>query len=258
MNPPLELIPCAGFANRLRAMVSGMCAAEDLSSSLLVLWKQEPNILIAPFSFLFDTETLPAFLQIEEAVGQPHSGWLTAREVITQEDWDSWLDHVGSARPIKIKSHGHFYRNAPERWLNHLRSLQMNIAIQAERDIIFGDVYDRQVVGVHIRRGDNKRAIKESPTELFIDAMAAYPKSTLFYLATDSMEERRTILANFLERVIVGSQDIAGRNDPFGCREAVLDFLCLSKCSEILGSYYSSFGEMAAAYGGVPLRVLRI
>jgi len=114
------------------------------------------------------------------------------------------------------------------------------------------------IVGVHIRRGDNNASIKESPSELFWEAMTAYPEATMFYVATDSMEEREEAVRRFPGRILTGSATILSRNDPFGCREAMLDFYCLSRCSEILGSYYSSFSEMAAAYGGVPLRVMKI
>jgi hypothetical protein len=125
---------------------------------------------------------------------------------------------------------------------------------------MFEDVFSKvqqKIVGVHIRRGDNRTSIQESPSELFWEAMAAYDPSVIFYLATDSMREREEAERRFPGRILTGSGTILSRNDPFGCREGMLDFYCLSRCSEILGSYYSSFSEMAAAYGGAPLRVIK-
>jgi hypothetical protein len=38
--------------------------------------------------------------------------------------------------------------------------------------------------------------------------------------------------------------------------DAVTDFIALSRCKKILGSYASSFSELAALYGDVPLEVI--
>lgn len=257
-TPPLEFIPCAGFANRLRALVSAMCAAEDIGAPLHALWTHEPSIHIAQFRMLFDTESLPSWMKVEEAILAPHTGWKDIREILTQDEWKFWLDRMGPKRPIRIKSHAHFYKSDQDRWLAHLRSLKPNPVIETKKNIIFHSFPEStKIVGVHIRRGDNKKSIDESPSELFWEAMKSYDKSVMFYLATDSMEERNEATRRFPNRIIVGSTTILGRNDPYGCREAMMDFVCLSSCSEILGSYYSSFNEMAAMYGGVPLQIIK-
>ena len=267
MNPPLEIQVCAGFANRLRALVSAMCVAEDIiplnddgsrPPSLVVSWPSEFNIHTAPFEFLFSKQSLPSWIRIEDGRLQPHSGWDTVKSVLSQEDWDFLWLRAGQSRPIRIRSHGQFHRSDPERWLAHLRSLKPTDFIQSVADDVFSCVPEGStVVGAHIRRGDNKKSIEESPSELFWEVMEAYDQSVLFYLATDSEEERLQALERFPNRILKGSDTILSRNDPFGCREGMLDFYCLSRCSEILGSYYSSFSEMAAMYGGVELRIMK-
>jgi hypothetical protein len=264
MNPPLELRVCAGFANRLRALVSGMCVAEDIiplnddgsrPPSLIVSWTPDAGIHTAPFEFLFDVTSLPPWVYIEDGRVQSHSAWATAKSVQSDEEWEFVYQRAGQKRPIRINSHGQFYRADQERFLRHLRSLRPAEFIQSMFEKMFANM--EAPVGVHIRRGDNMVSIKESPSDLFWEAMAAYPPSTMFYFATDSMEEREEATRRFPGRIITGSPTILSRNDAFGCREGMLDFYCLSRCSEILGSYYSSFSEMAAAYGGAPLRVIR-
>ena len=254
---PLEFMPCAGFANRLRSLVSAMCAAEDIQSPLHVLWKIEPHIHVSQFRTLFDVESLPSWLKVEEGVTPAHSGWNTAKEIFTQEDWNFWLDRVGSKRPIRIKSHQQFYKSDQKRWLAHLRSLKPNVVIETKKNILFHSLGDSiKIVGVHIRRGDNKKSAEESPSELFWEMMRSYDESVLFYLATDSVEERATAMKLFPRRILVAST-ILGRNDQSGATNAMIDFVCLSSCSEILGSYYSSFSEMAAMYGSIELRVIK-
>jgi hypothetical protein len=268
MNPPLEIRVCAGFANRLRALVSAMCAAEDIVPlnpdgsrpvSLIVSWVPEMNIHTAPFDFLFDSSSLPRWVRIEDGRVPAHSGWNSTTLVLSQDDWNSLLERVRGKRPLRIKSYAHFYKASPERWLKHLRMLKPSEMIQVMIDDVISSVLPgtSAIVGVHIRRGDNKKSIEESPSELFWSAMAKYEPSVCFYLATDSNEERFEACRRFPNRILMGSETILSRNDPFGCREAVVDFFCLSRCSEILGSYYSSFSEMSALYGDVPLTVMK-
>lgn len=268
MNPPLEIQVCAGFANRLRALVSAMCAAEDVVPlnpdgsrpvSLIVSWISEMNIHTAPFEFLFDSGSLPRWVRIEDGRVLAHSGWNRATLVLSQDDWTSLLERMGQKRPLRIKSYAHFYKASPERWLGYLRMLKPSEMIQSMVDDVVSSVLPgtTSIVGVHIRRGDNKKSTEESPSELFWSAMAKYEPSVCFYLATDSNEERLEACRRFPDRILVGSETILSRNDPFGCREGVVDFFCLSRCSEILGSYYSSFSEMAALYGDVPLTIMK-
>jgi hypothetical protein len=245
-----------------------MCVAEDIiplnddgsrPPSLIVSWTPETDIHTAPFDFLFDTASLPPWVAIEDGRLPAHTGWDNAISVLSEDEWNFVYIRAGQNRPIRIKSHGQFHRSDPERWLGHLRALKPTDMIHCQSEIVFSKVVPgtTAIVGVHIRRGDNKKSIRESPSELFWDAMETYPSTTMFYLATDSVEERNEMIMRFPGRILCGSDTILSRNDPFGCREALLDFYCLSQSSEILGSYYSSFSEMAAAYGGVPLRVLR-
>ena len=253
----LEFIPCAGFANRLRALVSAMCAAEDIKAHLHVLWTIEPYIHVSQFRTLFNTESLPSWVKVEEAIVAPHTGWKDIREILTHDEWDFWLNRMGSKRPIRIKSHAHFYRSDQDRWLRHLRSLKPNAVIETKKNIILHSIPDsKTIVGVHIRRGDHKKSIEESPSELFWEIMRSYDESVMFYLATDSIEERNEATRQFPNRIMVGSA-ILERNDQHGAMNAMIDFVCLSSCSEIIGSYYSSFSEMAAMYGGVPLRIVK-
>jgi hypothetical protein len=245
-----------------------MCTAEDIiplnadgsrPPSLVVSWPSEFNVHTAPFEFLFSKGSLPAWVRIEDGRLQPHSGWNTAKSILTEEDWNFLWLRAGQSRPIRIKSHGQFHRKDQDRWLQHLRAFKPTEFIQSVADDVFSTVPDGTtgIVGVHIRRGDNKKSIEESPSELFWEAMSAYDSSVLFYVATDSEEERLEAIERFPNRIMKGSDTVLSRNDPFGCREGMLDFYCLSRCSEILGSYYSSFSEMAAMYGGVPLRVIK-
>lgn len=109
-------------------------------------------------------------------------------------------------------------------------------------------------IGVHIRRTDNENSKLYSPTELFIEKMQSevnLNKDTQFYLATDDIEEENLICETFPDRVLVYKKRTLDRNNPCGIIDAMVDLLNLSHCHHILGSYYSSFSEVAAEIGNI-------
>lgn len=111
-------------------------------------------------------------------------------------------------------------------------------------------------VGVHIRRTDHKKSIRNSPSESFVRFMKKCNPGSIFILATDSIDERAIMEEKFPGRVFCLSA-IYDRNNTFGVQTALLDFLALASCEKIIGSFDSSFSEMAAMYGEKPLEIAR-
>lgn len=237
----IQLQVCAGLANRLRATVSGICAAEELCCPITISWPTEMSFG-ATFTDLFDLSAsdLPSWITFNAV---PVVG---AAMCLTPADWLQ----VSTQNEIRIKSYGEFRPRTP-RWTMWLRALR-------PRKEFLPCLEDFLLVGVHIRRTDNRKAIEESPTEAFIKAMEASPTSARFFLATDSPDERATLLKKYEGRVIAASTGCYQRELLQGIQEAFREFVRLAACSEILGSAGSSFSEMAAAYGGCPLRVVTL
>jgi len=249
MPSPIYLQVCAGLANRLRAAISGICGAEDLGRSIVISWPTEPTCA-AKWSDLFDTKTsdLPSWISIRDFVIDPMS-----RMCLTPEDWET--ESMNDS--IVIKSYGHFYQKDRVRWITWLRRLKPHPEMRVALSTLFGNHGHTTVpVGVHIRRTDHITSIKKSPTEAFIQEMKKYSEDTRFFVATDDEKEWDTLLQIFpKERLIRASYDFR-RNTRIGIQNALLDFLGLSSCREILGSAGSSFSDCAAAYGGIPLLIM--
>lgn len=249
----LQLRPCAGFGNRLRALVSGMCAAQDAERYLQVRWCQEVGICRGDLLTFFTPTSFPKFVMIENVV--PGTASIDEIPCNSPADWDHAFQQCNSTiSPVSIASHAHFHQTDPERWTNHLRTLQPNPRLKAQILNLFQN--STTVVGVHVRRTDNHMSIKNSPTAAFIDAMDAYPQTTMFFVASDDDRERIAMQARFPGRILTAARFLE-RTTTNGGVDAFLDFLGLSMCSEILGSHYSSFNEMAAAYGGIQLKVIK-
>ena len=248
----IHLTPSAGFGNRLRALISGICAAEDCNRILHVLWRQEVGVYRGELTTLFTEQSLPPFVRVESIT----PGSEEDPDLITcnsPDDWSAVLQTINSSiLPVAIKSYGQFYQSDPVRWTRHLQSLRPNPIFKAFIDNLFSN---RSVVGVHIRRTDHTISIQNSPTPAFVAAMRAYPSTTLFFVASDDDSERKTMQAIFPGRILVAAS-IIDRFTFNGGVNSFLDFLGLSMTSEILGSASSSFSEMAAAYGGIPLKIV--
>jgi hypothetical protein len=225
---------CAGLANRLRATVSGIRAAEELGCSITISWPKEA-VFGATWTDLFETDLAPWIRFIDE----PIKG---ARMCLTAEDFAK----LPTEGDILIKSYGCF-QPMDTKWLAWLRRLKPLTQYRTD----FGA---NPPVGIHIRRTDNVTSCLSSPTPVFFAAMNAFPPTTQFFLATDDPVERKALMNSYPGRISVLPTTCYHRDLKEGIEQGFREFLGLAACSEILGSVGSSFSEMAAAYGGVPLR----
>lgn len=252
---PLELLPVAGLANRLRAMASAICGARDTGRPLVVNWQQQYSICRGRAAQLFNVPALP-FKFMDTGFGGPPP--YPHRECLSPYDWERFKER-DPYRPIYIKSYGHFHQSDPVRWVAALRSIQPHPAIERDVGIRFAEleaIADGPLVGVHIRRTDHRKSIQLSPTIAFFERMHGYPRSTQFFLATDDALERDLLVQAFPGRVHFGATNL-NRDSEEGGAQAFADLLSLAQCREILGSAGSSFSEIAAAYGGCPLHVVQ-
>ena len=226
---------CAGFANRLRATVSGICGAEDLNLPLVISWPVE-WACAATFTDLFEPV--------------PHVEFCSslnnrARMCLSPADWEQ----ERGRGEIVIKSYGQFHQSDPARWRRVLQSLRPRLE--------FLERVRSCDVGIHIRRTDNRTSCEKSPTAVFIAEMRKYPNDTTFFVATDDVREWDALVSAFSEERLIRVTTDYSRNTLEGIHAAFVDFLCLASCGEILGSAGSSFSEMAAAYGTKALRIIK-
>ena len=234
----------------MRATVSGICAAEEAGRPIQISWTYEPTFA-GRFTDFFDLEAsaLPPWVTFDQRLDSSQPEYICH----TMGDWEQQLGK-SEAGSVYLKSYAQFYRGARfEHWLHALKPHTKYLERITK---LFGELA-APPVGVHIRRTDHWKSIKESPTEAFVCAMDEYPPGTVFFLASDSEEERIILRQKYPGRILIGA-GILSRRDTVGTTEGFVDFLGLSMCSEILGSSGSSFSEMAAAFGARALRVASI
>lgn len=239
----LHIEVLAGMGNRLRAMISAICWAEDRGLSLHVIWSANDPACMARFETLFERSSLPRWVTVDMG---PMEG--QASTVLSPEDMEKHADAT------QIRSYGHFYQKDPERWLRYFRALRPVASLVPKHAFL---EQASKPVGVHVRRGDHAKSIKMSPISAFAKAMDAEPSNTVFVVATDSKTERHALEDWYTERTWFPATSLS-RMTQNGMADAVRDFIALSRCKKILGSYNSSFSEMAALYGDIPLEVVNV
>lgn len=244
--PTLHLQVCAGFANRIRALVSGICAAESQNLSVVLHWFPKSPECACRFSSVVDPESLPKAVKVV-----PEELYLP-KEVLSREDWDRLILGWDGRSDLVIKSYGIFYRN--DKWETYLRALRPSPSVRELLARRCGSLDWRSVTGVHIRRTDNKKSIEGSPLESFLQRM--YDTSGLLVVATDDQEVRELLVKELGTRCVFPSVALSRRTEE-GMISGVTDFFALSKCPTILGSVASSFSEVAAWYGDCHLELVR-
>lgn len=120
------------------------------------------------------------------------------------------------------------------------------------------DLFGEMTVGVHIRRTDHELSILHSPMHLFVERIASillkYPGAKIFVATDDS--ECLNVLRDKFGSSIVAITECASRTSKNGMLEGAADMWALSRCKLILGSYGSSFSDMASKLGNTPIEII--
>lgn len=277
----ITLVTDAGLANRIRAISSARCLADETGHDLTVIWENNAYI-VGAFHELFEpsgkmrTVNTPPFARsrywrldllryrvrknnppvFRQIIGLAQrlqfDMILSSREVkdIMIAGWD--LNRVVNSRNMLMFSNSQFFRGPIHR--------DMFVPVAELRDRIdeLAGTFAAYTVGVHIRRTDFKMAIANSPDELFVLRMNGIldeRPDTMFFLATDCADTEARMLRAFPGRITTAAPERT-RAAITGIRDAIVDIFCLARTNYILGSFASSFGAMASALGEVDMEII--
>ena len=269
----ITLVPVGGLANRMRAIVSGIALSDESGQALKIVWLQDKG-LNCRFDELFCPLCHPN-VQLEEetvwnkmAFDYPRKSNLyfpsliqriyfngrmyEKNSVLGACDYAAWIQKHSRSY---IATFSPFFPADSDLW----RGLFQPVPALNERIEKNCSHFSPHTVGVHIRRSDNVRSIQESPIDLFIELMdkeVSQQADTSFFVCSDSEKTKEALKAYFGDRII-SSEETGERDSKDGMFGAVVDLYSLSKCSKIIGSYYSSFSEISAQTSGVPLTIAR-
>lgn len=113
---------------------------------------------------------------------------------------------------------------------------------------------DSHTIGVHIRRTDNVWSVEHSPIDLFEERMRMELKcdsEVNFYLCSDDESVKTHFRSGEWAKMVRMPDGIINRNSKEGVIQAACEMFALSATKKIIGSYWSSFGEVAAMLGNI-------
>ena len=272
---PLSLIisPRAGLANRLRVIASGAIMAQHTGRRFYVNWDPADNCNAA-WSDLFQNafERYDGPVDIHQPVERGEGFRRFAGDFSRfASPGPSDIDKLDEPT-VAVLTHSTFKPAGMSRRVFGLarqafyRSLQPVEAVrEAVETVVQTHFAGHRVVGVHIRRTDHATTLGRaphavSPTWLFEAAMrlSSLRSGTRFFLATDDPAAQRRIVARFGARVVTYPKTSLDRSDRQSIRDALVDWLLLSRCDRMLATPLSSFSEEAAVKGGITPRIVRI
>ncbi len=259
-------INLGGIANRLKCFISLWIIADKTKRSLILYWPIN-HTCGAKFKDLFEN-------QVNE-ISKDEVGKLKKKD----------FDYYGGDSLIILESIKKYIVSSNWKWSFLKSSLSKNkkpidfnfenIPFEIRSEILFYLKklkplkkikeavlkFDKQnklkdCIGVHIRRGDfaDKQISpgRVSTDEGFIQRMDGLIKEdskTRFFLCTDSKEMEEKIEKAFPKRIIKFSKTSFVRTDTQATQEGLIDLLLLSKTKHILGTYRSTFNELAWWFG---------
>ena len=249
--------PSGGLCNRMRVINSGWRLARERREKLRIFWSCNLE-LNCPFESLFRPVTEFQITNIR-SVADPRKlfyqktsrNYLTNEEILARRGPDGCLDSV-YVKSLK----GNTYIFTWE-WFYPSEDYHLFIPSDILQKRIDGITakFGSSCVGVHIRRTDNKPSIGKSSTDAFLSSMrqdlAADP-DTMFYLATDDMGEEKRLREVFPDRILSNQKRCLRRDSVEGIQDALLDLYCLANTRKIIGSYFSSFTDIAADMHKIP------
>jgi hypothetical protein len=266
--------PQAGLANRMRVLDSALSLANALHRNLIVYWVKTPDFNCSYNQLFKSTSSFKliesrSFIRDNGRIQKLQISILNFLGLKFPRGYQQYLFHENVVRNIQL---GYSFLNLPSHSIyfqTDTRFMKTEKALTAfepcedvqrrVNDFMSSHLKSR-FVGLHIRRADHVKAILQSPTSLFIQSIREEINSnpeSIFFLSTDSVTEEYTLKKLFGDRIICRGK-VLSRAKPIGIQDAFIDMLLLAKSTKIYGSYYSSFSEVAASIGNIPLITLNL
>ena len=272
----ITLVPYAGLCNRMNVIMSALAYQQNHPDvQLIIKWHRwfhcncrfkdlfKPIALITPpvseLSELNWRDTpghrlnlyLPDKLRkcFFDVVFMPHNSPDEFEEMV-----DAFRKNTVKEPNVYVYKENCFCRDL---WTsNYADIFQPQEDIQRRIDEITKD-WKGHVVGLHVRRTDNVRAIQNSPIERYyqiIKKEVEIDSLVRFYLATDSEEVKHDLTSRFGNRIITMPLCLK-RSSQQGMKDAVVDLYCLASTSKIYGSSASTYSMLAGKIYGIPVIV---
>jgi hypothetical protein len=232
-----------GLCNRLRVLLSGIGFSELTGRELVVCWPVHGPETDRSFQAALSDLWMHSYREVD----MPQFFSMPAHPGAVEASLPP--DPQSSARALYTQSCYSYFEILPLRPRDYLTRLRLAPLLEdrvkefTERYLLASSRF-----GVHIRTNRaHEQTIRHSPVSWFERRMAElheqYPEA-LFYLSCDSDEVSAALHHRFPGQI----RELCtppGYNTREGIQKGVMDLYLLAQTDYILGSYYSSFSDMA-------------
>ena len=240
-----------GFCNRVRAIVSGVLWAEDLKAQLHIYWPVEPEHMACTLEEIIDTASIPTLSLVRP-------GYLgNAHQILSSEDMDMVVSRFTTGDEVRIQSYSEFHPDVRnQRGLTILRNMCFSQDLEREANLQWRIMEGKSDwLGVHFRGTDHWKCLKASPLSSFLGFLGHSPSPML--LVTDEQDVKEEFVRRYGRKTVGTTNLELGRRTSRQQRVGVVEWLLLQKCGHIVGSFGSSYSELAALRSGCPYTPIR-
>ena len=256
----ITLVPYAGLCNRLNAILSGLAFKEKYpNTELTILWhkwfhcychfhdlfKQLPSPYPPVYELGMRIKDIPGYKYNLDIPQKLRRLWYDG-SVLPEDNPDDFEEIVRGMNKVYVF---HANRFCKEEITTSLATFFRPIdELQVRIDEVTQNWDKQYIIGLHIRRTDNKASIKGSPDNFFynvIEKEIDYRDDVRFYVASDDECVKHDLYHRYGERIITIPLCLK-RNNVKGMKDAVVDLFCLGKTRKIYGSKMSSYSTFAA------------
>ncbi len=248
-----------GLSNRIKCLISSIDITRRTGRKILLYWAKNKDCN-STFSELFENK-IPEIKKEElmKILKSQDVKIISEGENILSQDKKYIINELPIFFFVDKEKHHPFYKIPKKtrlKIIRYLKELEIKKSIREKVGIFYKKKLEGRIVGVHIRKGDfvfiENGVGNVSSEEMFIKNIkeeSLKNKGTNFFLATEDLRTEKTIREIFDNKIIVYPKETAAREEEGSVKEALIEMLLLSKTEKILGTFKSSFTEMAWFFG---------
>ena len=264
----LTLVPNAGLCNRLYAITSAVVFKQtypgvdvniywykwfNCNCRFHDLFKPLPQEMPQVKELYFSIANVPGH-RLNLYIPQRIRGLFYDASILSELDKDGFDRIMKESEKVYVNKDCPFWEGYISESLAKIFRPADDIQRRID-DITTG--WNGNVVGLHIRRTDNLRAIQQTPMEYFVSIIDKELQSDdriRFYVATDDATVKEYLKGKFGEHILT-EEFCLKRNSLQGMKDAVVDLYCLGSTSKIYGSSASTYSLCASQLFNRPLIV---
>lgn len=258
-------VPLCGFGNRLKFLASISIIARKLKiRSIKILWRPTIDCNI-PHTDIFKTIRSMTFVTEDDIPDKSkimYYGYVHMNEILATLDEDIEVLENESKTTLMIEG-GHECKHSKTTLIDFIRQKQKfynsitwtNTIEKSVKDMCNDDFPKIGFHYRHVNKENDEADVKanplinfsyNSPFNIFEDKMRQMKHP--FFFISNSFYHKKYVTDNIAKGVVINLHDNNNRSSKDSMLQSVVEFVLLTRCDVIVGSYFSSFSDEATYF----------